>query len=67
MGFLNRLFGGKKEEEITPRKFSEEEYEKDYESKSKGLEHVLGETYVIVRHAIIPFAIGGAVDMYYFT
>ncbi len=67
MGFLNRLFGGKKEEEIVTRQFSEEEYEKDYESKSIGLENILGKMYGMVGHAIIPFSIGGAVDMYYFT
>jgi hypothetical protein len=67
MGFLNRLFGGKKEAENVKREFSEEEYEKDYETKSKGLESILGEMYGMVGHAIIPFSIGGAVDMYYFT
>jgi hypothetical protein len=67
MGFLQRLFGGKKEKEIHEKEFSEEEYENDYESKSKGLERVLGEMYGMVGHAIIPFSIGGAVDMYYFT
>lgn len=61
MNFFKRLFGKKGKKE-----FTEEEYEKDYELKSKGLEAVLGKMHGLVGHAIIPFAIGGAVDMYYF-
>lgn len=64
MGFLKKLFG-KKEEPII-KEFTEEEYEKDYELKSEGLENVLGKMHHLVGHAIIPFAVGGAVDMYYF-
>lgn len=64
MGFLNRLFG--KKETPIEREFTEEEHEKYYELKSKGLENVLGKTHNLVGHAIIPFAIGGAFDMYYF-
>ncbi len=64
MSFFKRLFG--KAEKPTPREFTAEEYELDYELKSKGLEGVLGKMHNIVGHAIIPFAIGGAVDMYYF-
>ena len=41
-------------------------FEKDYELKSKGLERILGKADSIVGHAIIPFEIGGAVDMYYY-
>jgi len=67
MSFFKKLFGGKKkEEEIPGQDFSEEQYEKDYEEKTKGLEDVLGKMHGMVGHAIIPFAIGGAVDMYYF-
>ena len=64
MGFFDRLFGKKK----TPieKEFTEEEHEKDYELKSEGLENVLGKMHDLVGHAIIPFAVGGAVDMYYF-
>ncbi len=64
MGFWNRLFG-KKDEPIR-RDFSEEEYETDDEQKTIGLESVLGNMHNTVGHAIIPFAVGGAVDMYYF-
>jgi len=64
MGFLKRLFG-KKETPVEPV-FTEQEHEKDYELKTEGLENVLGKMYGLVGHAIIPFSIGGAVDMYYF-
>jgi hypothetical protein len=67
MNFFNNLFSRKKKEEPIPDpEFSEEQYEKDYEEKEKGLENVLGEMYGMVGHAIIPFGVGGAVDMYYF-
>ena len=64
MGLFNRIFG--KKEVPIEKEFTEEEYEKDYELKSKGLENVLGKMHNLVGHAIIPFAIGGTVDMYYF-
>lgn len=68
MSFLKRLFGGKKKEEEFPvPSFTDEQYEKDYELKKQGLEHILGEMYGIVGHAVIPFEVGGAMDMYYFT
>jgi hypothetical protein len=62
---INRLkeLLGKKEQ--TPQ-FSDEQYEQHYELKKQGLERVLGEMYHLVGHAIIPFQVGGAVDMYYF-
>jgi hypothetical protein len=65
LNFIKKLFG-KKEKETPPIEFSSEEYERDYELKNAGLEYVLGEMHDTVGHAIIPFAIGGAVDMYYF-
>lgn len=46
--------------------FSEEEYNNDYELKAEGLKAILGEPHKMVGHAIIPFSIGGAVDMYYY-
>lgn len=67
MNFFKKLFGKqKKEEPIPEEEFSQEQYDKDYEEKSKGLEDVLGKMYDMVGHAIIPFSVGGAVDMYYF-
>jgi len=47
-------------------KFSDEEYERDYEAKKIALERILGPMHEIVGHALIPFQIGGTVDMYYF-
>lgn len=68
MSFFKKLFGGKnKEVESTTREFSDEEFTQDYELKEQGLEQVLGKMYGMVGHAIIPYSIGGAVDMYYFT
>lgn len=71
MGFFKKLFRGqsktdKPSTEQSANKYSQDEYDTDYELKSIGLENVLGEMYGIVGHAIIPFEIGGAVDMYYF-
>ena len=67
MSIFKKLFGGKKKEEPLPeQEFSQEQYDRDYEEKSKGLEHVLGKMHDLVGHAIIPFSVGGAVDMYYF-
>jgi hypothetical protein len=47
-------------------KFSEEENERHYEIKQAALERILGPMHDLVGHALIPFQVGGAVDMYYF-
>lgn len=59
------------EQRSTPKaeekpEFSEEEYDRHYEAKKASLEQILGPMHELVGHAIIPFKIGGAVDMYYF-
>ena len=64
MNFFKKLFG--KSEKTEPKEFTEQEYELDYERKTQGLENVLGKMHDLVGHAIIPFSVGGAVDMYYF-
>lgn len=64
MNFFKKLFG--KSDKPVPKEFTAQEHELDYELKSKGLENVLGKMHDLVGHAIIPFAVGGAVDMYYF-
>lgn len=64
MNFFKKLFA--KKEEPAKEEFSDEEFQKDYDDKMQGLEHVLGKSYTMVGHAIIPFSVGGAVDMYYF-
>lgn len=63
-GFLKRVFG-KKEPEPQPQ-FSDEEYDRSYEAKEAALEAILGPMHNMVGHAMIPFCVGGAVDMYYF-
>ncbi|MCG8571295.1 MAG: suppressor of fused domain protein [Spirochaetes bacterium] len=57
--FIKNLFSKKP-------KFTDDDYEQHYEKKSKSLENLLGELHELVGHAIVPFQIGGAVDMYYF-
>jgi len=67
MNFLKKLFGSKQSTNKAPKsEFSENELNEDYELKTKALENLLGPMHNIVGHAIIPFTIGGAVDMYYF-
>ena len=66
MSFFKKLFG-KKEEKAPEPEFTEKQHEQAYELKKEGLESVLGEMHDIVGHAIIPFSVGGAVDMYYFN
>jgi hypothetical protein len=65
MNILKKLFG-KKGKQQPVKEFTEQEFETDYELKLQGLENVLGKMHNLVGHAIIPFEIGGAVDMYYF-
>lgn len=64
MNFFKKLFG--KSSKVEPKEFTDEDYERDYVLKSKGLENVLGEMHEMVGHAIIPFSVGGTVDVYYF-
>ncbi len=63
MGILKRIFGKK---DPPPRVFTDEEYQRHDDLKRQGLERVLGRMHDLVGHAIIPFQVGGAVDMYYF-
>jgi hypothetical protein len=44
----------------------EAEWERFTEAKQQALERVLGPMHDMVGHAVIPFAIGGSVDMYAF-
>ena len=53
MKFFKNLFG-KKQKEPLDDDFSEEEYERDYEQKKKGLEDILGPMHEMVGHAIFP-------------
>nr|WP_295927195.1 suppressor of fused domain protein [uncultured Dyadobacter sp.] len=64
LNFFKNLFRNTGDQQ--PKGFSDSEFEQDYNLKSKGLEDVLGEMYDLVGHAIIPYQVGGTVDMYYF-
>ena len=64
LNLIKNLFS--KPNKPVQKEFSEEEFKLDYEQKSKGLENMLGKMHNLVGHAIIPFSIGGAVDMYYY-
>jgi hypothetical protein len=48
------------------KEFSDAEFRQYSEAKEKALEKVLGPMDKMVGHAIIPFEVGGPVDMYYF-
>lgn len=61
MGFLSNLFKKKKVEEVSDEMLDTFFHQKEIEMKK-----VLGEMYGLVGHAIMPFQIGGSVDMYYF-
>jgi len=60
---FSRLFRKKKEPE---NEYDKEAEEKWYEIKSKAMESILGKEHDIVMHAIIPYQIGGGLDLYYF-
>ncbi|MBS1528696.1 MAG: suppressor of fused domain protein [Bacteroidetes bacterium] len=66
MGFFKKMFEKKGRIRETPQDHGVEE-DAYYEAKVAGLERVLGKMNNIVGHAIIPFEVGGAVDMYYFS
>ncbi len=53
-------FGKKKE-------FSDDRLEEHYEAKQTAMEAILGPMDDTVGHALIPFCLGGGVDMYYFS
>ncbi len=46
--------------------FSDKEQEDYHDAKRAALERVLGPMHDVVGHAVLPFQLGGAVDMYYF-
>ena len=65
VGWVMKSLLGKKSS--NPRTFSDEENQRDYELKKQGLERVLGEMDDLVLHAIIPYEIGGPLDIYMFS
>ncbi len=62
MNFIKKLFG-KKNKEV---EISDDQLNEFFQLKERAMVNMLGEMYELVRHAMIPFQIGGAVDMYYF-
>jgi hypothetical protein len=60
--FLRHIFPRR----FSLRSFSSEVYNAHYDSKRQGLERVLGPMHDTVDHAIVPFAVGGPLDIYYF-
>lgn len=71
MGLFDKIFGGGNKKQGNTggeeEKKAQERAEQDYELKEQGLENVLGKMHDVVGHAVIPFAAGGTVDMYYFS
>lgn len=66
MGILDRLRRLLGSERRQAPEVSQEEVERHYDAKKAALENVLGPMHDMVGHSIIPFELGGAVDMYYF-
>ena len=66
MGIFNKLFGKRNNSDSENDK-ELEEFERYYEAKYAALEKVLGNSTDLVGHAIIPFDIGGNLDVYYYT
>lgn len=62
MRFLDKIFGKKQK----VKEIQEEKLDEFFHLKEESIKRVLGEMYELVGHAIIPFQVGGAVDMYYF-
>ncbi len=60
--FLKRIFEKKK----PAPQFSQQQYDQHHQATRAALEKILGPMHDVVSHAVIPFQIGGAVDMYYF-
>lgn len=57
--WLKNLFSRK-------QKYDEAAAEAWYDEKSRLMEQVLGKEHDMVMHAMIPYALGGALDLYYF-
>ncbi len=63
LSFLKKLFGSKKLPSEDEAASMANEW---YEQKSALMEGILGEEHDMVMHAIIPYAVGGGLDLYYF-
>ncbi|GMV79990.1 MAG: hypothetical protein AMXMBFR7_11740 [Planctomycetota bacterium] len=63
---IRQFFGGSKKEPPPTNEEFAQQAEAWYERKSKLMEEILGREHGMVMHAIIPYAVGGALDLYYY-
>src|SRR5690349_4135746 len=63
---LKHLFGAKKEEPPPAPALDEKAAREWYEHKSGLMEGILGKEHDTVMHAIIPYFVGGGLDLYYY-
>lgn len=63
---FGRFFKKPKAEPPPPEDYDEEAENAWYEQKSEYMQSILGAEHDMVMHAIIPFAIGGGLDLYYY-
>ncbi len=62
VSWVKRFVPGRKRPQI-----SEERWREHYKAKLAALERILGPRDSLVGHAIVPFELGGPVDMHYFS
>jgi hypothetical protein len=63
---LKKLFGGKGQQPRVRSEADEQLAQAWYDRKSQLMEAILGREHDMVMHAIIPYALGGGLDLYYF-
>ncbi len=63
---LKKLFGGKKSDAAAEADADTQAAQAWDELKSKWMEEILGREHDMVMHAIIPYALGGGLDLYYY-
>jgi hypothetical protein len=63
---LKHLFGAKKQAQSPAPAFDEKAAQEWDKHKSKFMEEILGKEHDMVMHAIIPYMIGGGLDLYYY-
>lgn len=66
MGILDWLLGFFKKKPDASPEVDEEAYQQWYDHKSALLEKSLGTEHDMVMHAIVPFNLGGGLDLYYY-
>jgi len=63
---FGRLFGKRKKQAEPVEEYDEAAEQEWDEKKSEYMESVLGKEHDMVMHAIIPYAVGGGLDLYYY-